>query len=261
MIKTLVSIDADLASSIALRFTCQLANKTEVDIQTLHVQEPQTLGPAVGAGWARRTWEKELVQEGKKEIAQLLVAESGFCPVLKEPIVLSGDRDKEILKELETGHYHLFVEGSPATHTPKGLARRVESRLYQHAPCPVLVIPNLLPLNQVLAVIRDEPGCHCVFSSLRTLFQRLDLELDILLSSLRPSDAAEISEEAVRTLASDYGWTIRNSQNFLGSVESFAHQLGGYGLIVVAMQRPMKGKNPLVEFLGRLSSPILFCWR
>jgi hypothetical protein len=261
MVKTLVSIDADLASSIALRTTCQLAKATDLDIQTLHIQEAATMGPATGAGWASRTWQRELVEEGRKEILPVLVAESGTCPVLKEPLVLSGDRDKEILKELEQGSYDLFVEGSPVPFSAKTLARRVDSRLYQQAPCPVLQVPNLLPLQQVLAIVRDAPGCRCVFAGLQRLFPKTNLEVDISLSSLREQDRATIQEDAVGKAAGEFGWAIRNSRSFQGEVESIVPTMRAYGLVVVAMARPVKGKNPLVEFLGQLAAPMLFCWR
>ncbi len=261
MIKTLVSIDADLASSIALRYTCQLAKTTEVDIQTIHIQEASATGLAMGSGWARRTWEKEMVEEGKKEISSLLVAESSFCPVLKEPLVLAGDHDKEILKELERGQYDLYVEGGSALFTPKTLAKRVESRIYQQASCPVLLVPNLLPLSDVLCIIRDDAGCRRVFSSLQRLFPTTGLQVDISLSSLRPQDAASFQEDTARKMAAEYGWTIRSTRDFHGQAESLVGAMKNYGLMVVAMDRPIKARNPLVEILGQLSLPTLFCWR
>jgi len=43
--------------------------------------------------------------------------------------------------------------------------------------------------------------------------------------------------------------------------ESLVSAMKPYGLIVVAMDRPIRTKNPLVEFLGQLSLPTLYCWR
>ncbi len=261
MIRMLVSIDADLASSIALRYTCQMAKGTEVDIQTIHVHESDARGLTMGAGWARRTWEKEVVEEGKKEISSLLVAESSSCPILKEPLVLSGDRDKEILQELESGRYDLYVEGSPAPLTPKALAKRIESRVYQHAVCPVLQVPNLLPVSDVLCVIRDDPGCRCIFAALQKLLSGTELKVDISLSSFREEHSTSFRENDARKMAEEYGWTVRDTREFLGKTESLVHEMKNYGLIVVAMDRPTKTRNPLVEFLGQLSLPTLFCWR
>jgi hypothetical protein len=261
MIKTLVSIDPDLASSIALRYACQLSTVTGLDIQTLHVHGPSSTGLAMGSGWARRTWEKEMIAEGKKEISTLLVAESNCLRALKEPLVRPGDHDTEILKELEQGQYDLYVEGGPAPFTQKTLAKRLESRLYQHAPCPVLQVANLLPLSDALCIMRDDPGCRCAFTSLQRLFPSGRLQVDISLSSLRQAGDAALQEDAVRKLAGEFGWTIHNTREFQGGTETLAEEMKGYGLIVVAMDRPVKTRGPLVELLGELSLPSLFCWK
>jgi hypothetical protein len=261
MIKTLVSIDPDLASSIALRYACQLAAVTDLDIQTLHVHGPSSTGLAMGSGWARRTWEKEMIAEGKKEISTLLVAESSCLRALREPLVKPGDHDTEILKELEQGQYDLYVEGSPAPYTPKTLGRRLESRIYQHAPCPVLQVPNLLPLSDALCIMRDDPGCRCAFTSLQRLFPSGRLQVDISLSSLRQPGDTTLQEDGVRKLASEFGWSIRSTREFQGGTEALADEMKGYGLIVVAMDRPVKPRGQLVELLGELSLPTLFCWK
>jgi hypothetical protein len=261
MIKMLVSIDANLASSIALRYTCQVAKNAEVDIQTIHVHESGARGLTMGSGWARRTWEKQLVEEGKKEISSLLVAESSSCPILKEPLVLSGDHDKEILQELQRGQYDLYVEGSPTPLNPRSLAKRIESRVYQQAACPVLQVPNLLTVAEVLCVIRDAPGCRCIFTTLQRLFSGIDLKVDISLSSLREAENTSFQEGDAQKMAGEFGWVVRNTREFHGKTDSLVKEMKSYGLIVVALDRPTKTRNSLVEFLGELSLPTLFCWR
>ena len=261
MIKTLVSIDADLASSIALRYACQMNKVSEVDIHTIHVHESSAGGLAMGSGWARRTWEKEQVEEGKKEISSLLMAESSACPVLREPLVVSGDRDTEILNELERGRYDLYVEGSPAPLTPRSFGKRIESRVYQNASCPILQVPNLVPIHEALCIVRDQSGTRSIFGSLRKLFAGADLKIDISLSSLRVEAGATAQEDDARKTALEFGWSIRATREFLGMTESLVSAMKPYGLIVVAMDRPIRTKNPLVEFLGQLSLPTLFCWR
>lgn len=51
MIKTLVSTNADLATSIALRYACQLADLTGMVLQTMPVVEPEQEGHSPGTGW------------------------------------------------------------------------------------------------------------------------------------------------------------------------------------------------------------------
>jgi hypothetical protein len=261
MIKALVSIDADLASSIALRYTCRLAGMAALDIQTIHIEDPEAIGPATGAGWARRTWEKEVVEEGRKEISQLLVAESGFCPVLKEPLVLSGDRDREILKQLAEGGYQLFVEGMPVQLSPKALVKKAESRFYQHAPCPVLLVQNLVPLEQALLIVQDDRECRCLCSVFSDIFGGARIEVDMLLANFQVENKTVMQETAARGIATEHGLTVHNSRAFVGNPELLSPETGTYGLVLIAMERPMRGRDPLVQLLGRLSSPILLCWK
>ncbi len=83
VIKTLVSIELDLVSSLAIRFACQLGSLMDAEIHPVYVKESSPHDSVWGAGWASRTWEKEMVQQGKAEIAELITAEMDFCPVLK----------------------------------------------------------------------------------------------------------------------------------------------------------------------------------
>ena len=101
MIKTIVSIEVDLAASRAIRFACQLGNFIPMEIYPVYIKEAPPRDLTIGSGWARRHWEKELVQEGKEEISELITSEIDYCPVLQDSRVVYGDRDTEILKILE----------------------------------------------------------------------------------------------------------------------------------------------------------------
>jgi len=99
MLRTLVYLDADLASSIALRYACQLTRVVDMKLHTFHVEEPDHDGHAPGTGWVRRTWESMVLKTGEFEIAQLIKAEKASCPKLDTPKMLIGDRENEILRE------------------------------------------------------------------------------------------------------------------------------------------------------------------
>jgi hypothetical protein len=68
MIKTLVAIEVDLASSMAIRYACQLGNLINMELYPVYVKEPPPEVPTTGVGWVRRTWEREIVAAGKEEI-------------------------------------------------------------------------------------------------------------------------------------------------------------------------------------------------
>ena len=104
MIKVLVPVEADLASSIALRYVCQIANLIETEILTINVRASSSEEYPVGTGWVRHTWEKTMIREAEDDVRQLIRAERANCPTLGEPMVVLGDRDDEILKELQSGY-------------------------------------------------------------------------------------------------------------------------------------------------------------
>ena len=99
MVKTLVAIEVDLASSFAIRYACQLGNLIQMEIHPIYVKFPSPEVPMTGVGWVRHTWEREVVESGKTEIQEVLASESDSCPVLQEPRVIYGDREIELLNK------------------------------------------------------------------------------------------------------------------------------------------------------------------
>ncbi len=67
MIKALVSVEVDLASSIAIRFACQLGELTDIEILPVYVKESPPYEAVRGAGWVSRTWQKEMVHKGNQK--------------------------------------------------------------------------------------------------------------------------------------------------------------------------------------------------
>ena len=63
MLKALVPVAADLASSIALRYACQMSESIQVEIQTIHVKAPSSESSQLGTGWVRQIWEKTMLTE------------------------------------------------------------------------------------------------------------------------------------------------------------------------------------------------------
>jgi hypothetical protein len=62
MVKTLVAIEVDLASSFAIRYACQLGNLIQMEIHPIYVKFPSPEAPMTGVGWVRHTWEREVVE-------------------------------------------------------------------------------------------------------------------------------------------------------------------------------------------------------
>ena len=142
MLKTLLYIDEDLASSIALRFTDYLNKFIPLSLYISHVEEFDEK-EHVGRGWVQRTWEDGVAASGKRLVGRMLRTENIDCPLSGRPKVFVGDRGKEILYELRNGLYKFYVEGYLNTADPEQFYEVLSSSLYTQAPCPVLVVKNL----------------------------------------------------------------------------------------------------------------------
>jgi len=93
MLKTLVAIEVDLASSFAIRYACDLGNLIPMELYPVYVKAPPPEVPVTGTGWVRHTWEREIVEMGKEEIQEMLASEQESCPMLQTPRVIYGHRD------------------------------------------------------------------------------------------------------------------------------------------------------------------------
>ena len=180
MLRTLVYLNADLASSIALRYACQLTHVIKMKLHTVHVEEPDHDGYAPGTGWVRRTWEDAMLKTGEFEIAQLIKAEKSSCPILGPTKMLVGDRENEILREIQRESYDLFVEGSLHSFSPKKLYDKIQSRLYRHIPCPVMVVKNLVNLEKIALIVRDEVEYKKSVSMFLKIFGGAKLNLNLI---------------------------------------------------------------------------------
>ena len=269
MIKVLVPVSADLASSIALRYACQLSELIQVEIQTIHVKAPSSEGSGsqLGTGWVRHTWEKTMLTEAEDEIAQLIRAERTHCPSLGEPLIMIGDRDEKILRELQSGSCDLFVEGTIPTFSSSYFSKRLESHLYQDIPCPFLMVKNLMPLKRVVLILSENVDPQKLIQVFTGIFgeSNLKVELFYLQSSdsagQESSNLADMTLQATMEALGERGWVPEKSQVLSGQPRELAVSLEDHGLLVTGLDRHLKKKTFLHEFLVATPAPILLYWQ
>jgi hypothetical protein len=276
MIKTLLSINADLASSIALRYACQLAKMTGMLLLPMHVVEPEQEGHSPGTGWVRRTWEKGLLETAQAEISRLMNAERGACPTLGPPRISIGVRDDVLLRELEGESYDLFVEGILHSFDSSYFQKRLRSRLYREMPCSTLLVKNLVNLKNVALLLEDEPVSGDMISSFIGIVEGAEMEVDLFRcrfqtggrlnfednekappSSL-PKEPDNLLGSAEKTLA-EKGRTVRESMVVQGTPVKIAQHLEDYSLVATFLPRQKAVKGPLLDLLARVPSAVLLC--
>ena len=268
MIKTLVSLDADLASSIALRYACQLANIIEMDLNTMHVREADHQGSPPGSGWVRRTWENALLKSGEAEIGQLIQAEKLSYPALRAPKMVVGDRENEILKELQKEAYGLFIEGALHTFTTTNFYNKIRSKLYRHMPSPVIMVKNLVKLEKMVIVFTEEVESKRLVEKFLKIFKKAHIGLDLMHYQfaefpepvLHDNQDSESMLYNAKEMLMEAGWPPEQTRSFQGLPEQMGELLRDYGLVISPFRRTLTKNSLLLELLSRIPSPILLCW-
>jgi hypothetical protein len=278
MTKMLVSIDVDLASSIALRYACQLADLIKAELETIHIEEPDKKGYTPGSGWVRQTWEKALLETGQNEVNRLISAEKTSCPVLPPPKMFVGDREEEILRELQRGSYDLFVEGELRTFSAANFHKKVNSRLYRYAPCPFVLVRNLVGLERLLILLHEGVDVGRLIPRFSTIFKGVRAEIDLAYSEFQKSREPSPSKEGedglplaptetdmdldtAEKMLADLGWTPRQGRVLRDPAEKLGDFLKDYGLVVSSMHREVSRKSDFLQLLSRCPSPILLFWQ
>lgn len=266
MIKTLVSIEVDLTSSLAIRCACQLGAFLNMEIHPVYVKESTSPESAMGAGWARRTWEKEMVEQGKKEIEDLITAEMDFCPVLRDPRVVYGAKEPELTRITRKEHFDLYVEGTHFSWTPNDIWKHLHGKLYQGLPYPLIMVRAPRKVTQVRLLCLDADGT----ATLSRLFQKIwqDCPVPLILScTAGEADEHKIQplREAVqeaRGLLEKAGCTVLTDEDLQwdpGSAPSDV--LKDDGLVAIAMERPMQKDSPTLHWLSLVKTSSLLAFR
>jgi hypothetical protein len=269
MLRMLVYLDADLASSIALRYACQLTQLVDMKLNCVHVEEPDHDAHAPGTGWVRRTWENTVLKTGEFEIAPLIKAEQSSCPKLGAPKMLVGDRENEILREIQRESYDLFVEGSLHSFTSKKLYDKLHSRLYRLIPCPVIIVKNLVNIEKVALIVRSEIESKKLISMFLKIFKDSKLKLDVIYCEFQEPGQLTVSAKkdsnatlsAVEEMLAENQWSPENCLTIQGAPEEIGDALRDYGLLACPIHHTISKKSNWFQLLSHIPSPILICWQ
>jgi len=258
MIKTLVAIEVDLASSMAIRYACQLGNLVDMELYPVYVKEPPPEVPTTGVGWVRRTWEREVVASGKEEIQEMLASEMESCPRLQEPRVFYGDREYELLKIMEHEPFDLYVEGAPYPFTPANIHHRLHQKFYQHLGTPLIWLRILRKINQTLVVCQDPAEVKALLPAIRKLWA--GCPTPIHLGVPPPAGYGEVLRREVVAAREDL-----EAAGCQVGVKEIAAQTPevtkNYGLVAVSLKRAGNKESPQLQWLSQVKAPLMLVLR
>jgi hypothetical protein len=153
--KTLLALDENLASSIALGYAFRLAGSIPMQVRAGHVQVPDSGNHFFGGGWLRRTWENGLREAGYQTVRRLMDKEKVPCSFVGSPRIFVGGREESLLEELQTECYDLFIEGNLNTPDVADFNALISSPLYSKSPCPILVVKKMVASDRVALLCGD----------------------------------------------------------------------------------------------------------
>jgi hypothetical protein len=257
MIKTLVAIEVDLASSLAIRYACQLGSLIELELHPIYVKEPPPEVPTIGTGWVRHTWEREILEIGKEEIQEMLAGEIESCPQLQAPRVLYGDRQYELLKIMEHEPFDLYVEGAPYPFTPANIQRRLSARFYQRVGTPLIWLRILMKIKQVLVPCFDPAGTRHQVQVMQKIWAGCKTPVHFWV----PPGALEAMQQEVAEGQN----LLRNAGCETNLLTDDRVQEGGpapevikdYGLAVVALERAIRKESTRLQWLAQVKAPLM----
>lgn len=261
MLNTVIAIDADLASRIAIRYVCQLGRSLDMTISTIHALEPGEEGQAIATGWVRQTWEGAVVREAEEQVIRLVKSEQTRCRPLESPLFLPPGRPRadRIAEQLRSNHFDLFVEGLLHRFERDQFLEKIGSRLYRESPCPILLAQNVPPWAKGVLWVSDGMMTEQMVESFLRIFPIQSVELKLLNCrfSKNPSAAVQGSSSpkevgpALNLLES----SIKNISTVEGSPSSMAALVRDHSLIVSSLPRE---NSPMAELLSKSPCTLLF---
>ncbi len=258
MVKTLVAIEVDLASSFALRYACQLGNLIQMEIHPIYVKFPSPEIPMTGVGWVRHTWEREVVEMGKAEIQEVLASETEYCPVLQEPRVIYGERETELLHLVEREPFDLYIEGAPYPFTPATMYKRLHARFYQHLTCPLIWLRSVRKVNRVVALCSGPDSTRTLVEALGRLLAGSHLDVQLAYPGDGGSfDMRSVAEKAMIDLAAGGTHAALGECYSPGSSGPPPDLVKDSGLVAVALDKGVRKDSPLLQWLTQVSAPLL----
>ncbi len=262
MLKTLLYVNEDLASSIALRYTAYLNTFVPLYLFISHVEESAEK-EQVGTGWVRRTWEDGVASSGKRLIDRMLKTENIDCPLAGSPKIFIGDREQELLYELRNGKYKLFIEGYLNTDHPDQFYDVISSPLYTNSPCSILVAKNLSFSKKCALLCADSVDPKVLIEKSMAILGESTFDFDIVffkfkeneqLVTLDQKEGGSCLQEA-EFLLTEAGKTIERTVVLSGTPEQVGDYLRDYAL--VASTLPSRKSMRMYTLANSVSSVLL----
>jgi len=202
MLNLLVAVDRSLEASFALRTACLFG--TDLNIQPIYVFDPPGRDLSFGAGWARKSWERETNRQAEENIEDLVRAEKNQCPYIHDPVVLTGDPIQQPAEYFWSGKFDLLVVGAPFRASgPLALCRRFDHVVRkEHRALPLMVIRNFKNIEKIVALTDGSDIAENTLGLLLKINTFISGRITLVgLAGVRPKDSSTETLNLERGLA------------------------------------------------------------
>jgi hypothetical protein len=265
MIRGLLVLDENLASSIALRYAGQLSAYMPIQFKAAHVEDPSNSKRTVGTGWVQRTWEKGIEDAGIQTVQRLIKTEKVGCQFLGAPQVFIGNRDDELLEALSQGNYDLFVEGNLNTSNVNDFYNLINAKLYSKSKRLMLIVKNLVNPGKIVLICGDgvDPDI-LVPQFVKFIKETSFISIDLLFYKFQESDSPVLLAKTeggsafskIEEMLQENDIKIHDNKVVCGTPEQTANLFRGYGLAFTTF--PTR-KSVRLELLANIPTPIILC--
>lgn len=265
MHNVLMALQTDLASSIAIRFICQMEELGNFNIQTIHVPDLDQEEDAPGVGFVHKAWEDGVLENARQEISRLMQKEDLVRYRPMPPKILLGERDQVILNELRQRDYDIFIEGLLHSFEPDAFLKKLESELYRNLSRPILMVKNLVKLNRGIQVVGDQNTISSLLPWFFKLWEDLPVKTDFLICQFEDRNDEivflENDSQVVSKIEDDWSrsstvpFTIKTVK---GPERRVAELVRDHALVMSEM--PMSWEK-MADILAKSPCPVLLCPR
>ena len=180
MLNLLVAVDRSLEASFALRTACFFGLK--INIRPIYVYEPPSRDISLGAGWAWKTWEREMHRQAQAHIEDLLIAERSQCANIEDPLIVMGDPVQEMAANFWQGGFDLLVVGAPFRELELlALSRRFcQTARKARKDLPLLAVRHLKNIHRVVALTDGGSAAEGALGILIRLSSFINFEITLV---------------------------------------------------------------------------------
>ena len=129
------------------------------------------------------------------------------------------------------------------------------------------MVKNLMPLRRVVLILSENVDSQKLIQVFTGIFSESNLKVELFYlqspdaAGQESSSLAEMSLQATTKALGERGWLPEKSQVLSGQPRELAVNLEDHGLLLTGLDRHLKKKTFLHEFLVATPAPILLFWQ